>query len=103
MKMSRLGLLKPIPLKDKEGETFQFCVPELVLEELHKIDVGAGGSIGVPEQITNPQTRDHYLIRSLMEEAITSSQLEGAATTRAVAKEMIRTGRAPRDTSEQMI
>jgi Fic family protein len=103
LKMSRLGLLKPIPLKDKEGETFQFCVPELVLEELHKIDVGAGGSIGVPEQITNPQTRDHYLIRSLMEEAITSSQLEGAATTREVAREMIRTGRPPRDTSEQMI
>jgi len=32
-----------------------------------------------------------------MEEAITSSQLEGAATTREVAKEMIRTGR-PRGT-----
>lgn len=38
-----------------------------------------------------------------MEEAITSSQLEGAVTTREVAKEMIRTGRKPRDTSEQMI
>ena len=38
-----------------------------------------------------------------MEEAITSSQLEGAVTTREMAKEMIRTGRAPRDTSEQMI
>jgi Fic family protein len=38
-----------------------------------------------------------------MEEAITSSQLEGAATTREVAKEMIRTGRQPRDTGERMI
>ena len=38
-----------------------------------------------------------------MEEAITSSQLEGAATTRAVAKEMLRSGRKPRDTSERMI
>jgi Fic family protein len=57
----------------------------------------------VPEPITNPQTRDRYLIRSLIEEAITSSQLEGAVTTREVAKEMIRTGRPPRDTSEQMI
>jgi len=103
LKMSRLGLLKPIPLNDKEGMPFQFCAPDLVQEELHEIDVGAGGSIGVPEPITNPQTRDYYLIRSLMEEAITSSQLEGATTTREVAKEMIRTGRAPRDTSEQMI
>ena len=57
----------------------------------------------IPEPITNPQTKDKYLIRSLMEEAITSSQLEGAATTRDVAKEMIRTGRAPRDKDEQMI
>jgi Fic family protein len=38
-----------------------------------------------------------------MEEAITSSQLEGAATTREVAKEMIREGRQPRDRSERMI
>src|SRR5437773_5756577 len=65
--------------------------------------MGAGTAIGVPEPITNPQTKDKYLIRSLMEEAITSSQLEGATTTRQVAKEMIRTGRAPRDRSEQMI
>jgi Fic family protein len=39
----------------------------------------------------------------LIEEAITSSQLEGAVTTRQVAKEMIRTGRTPRDRSEQMV
>ena len=56
-----------------------------------------------PESITNPQTRDRHLMRSLMEEAITSSQLEGVATARDVAKEMIRTGRKPRDTSEQMM
>jgi Fic family protein len=38
-----------------------------------------------------------------MEEAITSSQMEGAATTRDVARAMIRSQRAPRDRSEQMI
>ena len=43
------------------------------------------------------------MIRSLMEEAITSSQLEGAVTTREVAKEMLRTGRNPLDKSERMI
>lgn len=103
LKLQRMGLLKPILLRDRHGRPFRFCVPELVQEELHRIDVGAGGSIGVPEPIMNPQTRDQYLIRSLMEEAITSSQLEGAVTTREVAKEMIRTGRAPRDKDEQMI
>ena len=44
-----------------------------------------------------------YLVNSLIEEAITSSQLEGAATTRRVAKEMLRSGRRPRDRSERMI
>ena len=38
-----------------------------------------------------------------MEEAIASSQLEGASTTREVAKEMLRTNRRPRDNAEQMI
>ncbi len=102
-KIQRLGTLRPVPLLDKSGKRFQFCVPEFVQESLHKIDVGAGAAVGVLEPITNPQTKDKYLIRSLMEEAITSSQLEGAATTREIAKEMIRTGRQPRDKDELMI
>ena len=102
-KLSRMDSLKSIPLTDSMGGAFRFAVPELVQEELHQIDLGAGGLVSIPEPITNPQTRDRYLVSSLMEEAITSSQLEGAVTTREVAKEMIRTGRKPRDTSEQMI
>ena len=103
LKFARTNALQPISLKDKERKPFQFAVPEAVLQELHQIDLGTGGLVSVPEPIVNPQTRDRYLVRSLMEEAITSSQLEGAATTREVAKDMIRTGRRPRDTSEQMI
>lgn len=102
-KLSRMDALKPISLKDKAQQPFQFSVPEEVMKELHQIDLGAGGLVSIPEPITNPQTRDRYLVSSLMEEAITSSQLEGAVTTREVAKEMIRTGRKPRDNSEQMI
>ena len=103
LKLSRMGALESIDLKDKVGRPFQVAVPDLVLEDLHQIDLGAGGLVSVPEPITNPRTRDRYLVSSLMEEAITSSQLEGAVTTREVAKEMIRAGRKPRDTSEQMI
>ena len=103
LKFARTNALQPIDLRDKGGRPFQFAVPEAVLQELHQIDLGTGGLVSVPEPIVNPQTRDRYLVRSLMEEAITSSQLEGAATTREVAKNMIRTGRRPRDTSEQMI
>ena len=103
LKLSRMDGLKTIGLKDKAHRPFQFALSELVLEELHQIDRGAGGLVSMPEPIMNPQTRDRYLVSSLMEEAITSSQLEGAVTTREVAKEMIRTGRKPRDNSEQMI
>ncbi|MFM6350171.1 MAG: hypothetical protein ACKPFK_34275, partial [Dolichospermum sp.] len=38
-----------------------------------------------------------------MEEAIASSQIEGAVTTRIVAKEMLRQQREPRNQSERMI
>jgi Fic family protein len=57
----------------------------------------------VTETIRDRGDRRRYLVNSLFEEAITSSQLEGASATRKVAKEMLRTGRPPRDRSERMI
>ena len=53
--------------------------------------------------VANAGSSDQYLVSSLEEEAIASSLLEGAATTRPVAKELLRSGRKPRDTSEQMV
>ena len=55
------------------------------------------------EGVANTDTRNQFIVNSLIQEAITSSQLEGASTTRAVAAKMIRAGRRPRDRSEQMI
>ena len=78
-------------------------LPDLVQEALHRIDSQARGWIGASEHVTNPSTRDRFIVSSLIEEAITSSQLEGASTTRVVAADMIRAGRSPRDRSERMI
>lgn len=103
LKLGRQPSYKPIALRDKAGRPFQFLVVDPIREQLHRIDLGAGGRIGVPEPITNPDTRDQYHVSSLIEEAITSSQLEGATTTREVATEMLRSARPPRDRSEQMI
>jgi Fic family protein len=94
---------KRVPLVDKMGLPFTFNLVDPLLEVLHHVDSLARGMIQQPEPVTNPATRDSYLVRSLIEESITSSQLEGASTTRAVAKKMIREGRAPRDRSERMI
>lgn len=102
-KHARKLILKELNYKDIDGQPFMFSTPDIVLEMLHTIDKKASGNIQAPDPVTNPKTKDVYLINSLIEEAIHSSQLEGAATTRKAAKEMIRTERKPRDKSEQMI
>ena len=103
LKMRRITAGRTLPLRDAEGIPFRFATPDRALELLHHIDQHASGSIGMGEAVVNPATRDKYLVSSLAEEAIRSSQLEGASTTRRVAREMLRTGRAPRDRSERMI
>lgn len=103
LKMRRKTESRMIPLKDVKEEKFQFTITDLVADLLHQIDRGGGALVEIPEPITNTEQRDRYVVRSLMEEAITSSQLEGAATTREVAKKMLAEGRKPRDRSERMI
>jgi Fic family protein len=92
-----------LPFVDDKGVAFTYTVPDELFRLLHEIDRDASGRIEVAEQVANPQTRDRHLISSLMEESITSSQLEGAATTYKVAKQMLRQGRKPRNHGEQMI
>lgn len=82
---------------------FTFWLPDALHEALHFIDQNAGGQLLVDEPSVHAAEKQRYVVKSLMEEAITSSQIEGAATTRAVAKEMLRTGRKPRDRAERMI
>ncbi|MDP1698567.1 MAG: Fic family protein [Xanthomonadaceae bacterium] len=103
IKLARRKNFKPLPLHDRIGAAFQYSLPANVHKELHFLDRYASGAIQAELVIADPQTRDTYLIRSLIEEAISSSQLEGASTTQNVAKEMIRQAREPRDRSERMI
>jgi Fic family protein len=103
IRMARLGLLQPLPLLDIRGQPLVFGMPEPVLIDLHHIDQDAAGQIRFAADIATPGNRDRYVLQSLFEEAITSSQLEGAATTRKVAEAMLREGRPPRDHGERMI
>ncbi len=103
LKIARTPTLKTLPLEDVAGRPFVFSMADPVVEMLHRIDQNASGQIAISEEVTNPATRNRYIVSSLIEEAIKSSQLEGASTTQRVAKEMLRTGRAPRSRDEQMI
>ncbi len=103
VKYARRAASRAIPLRDLKGNFFRFASVPLLTEFLHMVDRDAGGAIRTPGPITDSGTRDRYLIASLFEESITSSQLEGASTSRANAKQMLREGRAPRDHGERMI
>ena len=70
--------------------------------QCHNFDMNFGGSWG-NNSIIPTEDREQYLISRLMDEAISSSQMEGASTTRKVAKDMLRKNISPRSRSEQMI
>lgn len=103
IKLSRFGDLRRLPLCDAGGRPFTYTLPGRVQDALHRIDRRASGWVGTSEPVVNEGVRDRFIINSLIDEAVTSSQLEGASTTRSVAAEMIRAGRRPRDRSERMI
>ncbi len=103
IKFAREKLHKAVPLRDNIGVPFVYGMPDPIQRASHEITQQASGRLATQDQITNTATRDRYLISSLIDEAITSSQLEGAVTTMQVAKDLLRSGRKPRDRSEQMI
>ena len=69
---------------------------------LHEFDMNFGGTL-ISSNLLSEKNRRQYLLSSIMEEAIASSQMEGASTTRKVAKEMLKKQLRPKDTSQQMI
>ena len=103
IKLARNSQSRDLPLRDTSGQPFAWMLPDRVQEALSLIDRQSAGHIGIPEDVMNPHTRDRFIVSSLINEATTSSQLEGASTTRVVAADMLRSNRRPRDRSERMI
>lgn len=81
---------------------FHFTITGKMQALLHEFDMNFGGNLGT-KSIIPAKDRNLYLISSIMEEAIASSQMEGASTTRKVAKEMLRKQSKPINKSQQMI
>ncbi|KXU38104.1 hypothetical protein AXK11_01315 [Cephaloticoccus primus] len=107
LKTIRSASYREIDLHDAKGQPFVFGMPWTLSAFLQQLDLGeglAGAARALDDSQTEAKARsERATISTLVEEAITSSQLEGARTTHAVAKEMLRTARKPRDNSEQMV
>ncbi|MBN2734058.1 MAG: Fic family protein [Methanomicrobiaceae archaeon] len=72
-----------------------------ISRSLHIFDQYLSGNIRIHNK--NIKLDQSYIVSSLMEEAIASSIIEGAATTRKAAKEILRKGKKPKNNSEQMV
>src|SRR5690348_2198632 len=78
IRMARIRISRPLALADSVGRPFTFAMTDTVQRLVHELDRDASGRIELPEPVTDRATRDRYIVHSLIEEAITSSQLEGA-------------------------
>ena len=81
------------------GCTFFYKETDKIREMLYGFDMAFKDAVA----IVPDASRFYCLQSSIMEEAIASSQMEGAVTTRKVAKEMLRKQIRPKDNSQQMI
>lgn len=105
IKFKRISQSKPLGLSDEKGMPFVYCNAPAMDAILHQLDKIAGGNIAVVAgSVATGSLQSRFLVSSLMmEEAITSAQLEGALTTREVAKKMLEDEREPEDESQRMI
>lgn len=87
---------------DPTDISYCFGINEPLQQKLHYLDFNFGAGIQ-KEKLLSDLDKHQYLSNALMEESIFSSMIEGATTTRVVAKEMLRKGKKPINKSEQMI
>ena len=81
---------------------FSYVLTDYIQQALHTFDMHIGGTLTSNMGIAEVDTHK-FMVSSIIEESIASSQIEGANTTRKKAKEMIQKGTKPKSKSEQMI
>jgi len=92
-------------IKAETGEYYSWLRLSSTEELLHKLDMQLGtNELPLLSKATfDAEQKKKFLTKSIMEEAIASSQLEGAATTTSMAKKLLSEKRTPKDRSERMI
>lgn len=101
LKLNRMSQYQKTPIKGTGGNIFTFALVNSLQQKLSFIDTHAA-SFMRDTKLSEAQ-ENRFMITGLTEEAIATSQIEGANTTRKAAKEMIASGRKPRTKGEQMI
>lgn len=104
VKSSRIQRYKYLSLAGKNDAPLCFVVPDKVQQELMMIDRELAGQLASEDdQPLAEEQKSRFILSASTEEAIASSMLEGAVTTRKVAKQMLATGRKPRTLGERMV
>lgn len=107
VKLRRRNLARVLSLRMADGSPFTWPRLGLIEEQLHRIDLTVGGGVEALEAsdgvLNDPETKTRIKLRSLMDEAAESSIMEGAATTRDKARELLRSDGTPSTKAERMV
>jgi Fic family protein len=102
VKTARKSGGKNLPFRDKKGRQAYLFITDFMQRVCSQVD-RLTSSAAEKEMMQGLDGRDYFIKELFGEESISSSQLEGAATTTRIAKEMLQVQRQPRNTSEKMI
>lgn len=104
LRITRSSNAESTPVKSEDGKKFVYTLTNELQRKLSFIDKNAAGLIKTMElKKPTESQKEQLIISGLSEEAIASSQIEGANTSRKVAKAMLLSGRKPKTKDEQMI
>lgn len=103
IKLNRKARLLQSPIMTENNKKFSWIKLPKLEKIFHEIDLNTGGELFSSKVEGDKQEKQRLISRGIMEEAIASSQLEGASTSRKIAKQFLKEGRKPKNESEQMI
>jgi Fic family protein len=103
LKAVRTTTAQSIPLQMSSSRRFSFNQHDAMRRALHGIDLRAGATVTLGPDAISEGSGARHLQRSIVEEPFSSSVLEGAATTRAIARKMIEENRPAKSLDEKMV
>ncbi len=103
LKFSRMSNAEITPVRGSNNQNFRFTITKSMYQKLSLIDSNTSGFLSSTTEKPTATQKSQMIINSLTEEAIASSQIEGANTSRKIAKEMLLSQRKARNRDEQMI